>query len=244
MLIDVASGSAARNPSGAVSALSSANYSVTGCEFRLLQEMPPKTQLANMDYCFTSYDLFNDTIPQSTTRHNQEITSVSSKAMALFTTFEDQRYNSGIQSLGSNSYFTGIAADAPGFNINSVVYFINNKLYPLRAYDPKRNHDKVIQVNELVKALSTLGFAPKNLGNTDASNGNIQANRFLLARELARGDMVYNLQNAEPQLRIGFSGARGNDAYHNARHNTTMRTFVFSKKIIHIDGADGLTLEF
>ena len=148
MLIDVASGSVVRNPNGAVSALSSANYSVTGCEFRLLQEMPPKTQLANMDYCFTSYDLFNDTIPQSTTRHNQEITSVSSKAMALFTTFEDQRYNSGIQSLGSNSYFTGIAADAPGFNINSVVYFINNKLYPLRAYDPKRNHDKVIQVND------------------------------------------------------------------------------------------------
>ena len=146
--------------------------------------------------------------------------------------------------IGANSYYYGVEATSQGFNINSVVYFINNKLYPLRAYDPKRNVDKVIQVNELVKAMSTLGFKPKNLGNTDAFNGDIQANRFIIARELARGNMVYNLQNAEPQLRLGFSAARGADAYLQQRTNTTMRTYVFAKKIIHIDGDNGLTIEF
>ena len=63
------------------------------------------------------------------------------------------------------------------------------------------------------------------------------------ARELARGDSVFNLQNAEPQIRLGFSAVRGVDKYGSQIGNVRMKTFVFSKKILHIDGESGLSLE-
>ena len=68
-------------------------------------------------------------------------------------------------------------------------------------------------------------------------------NRYLHGRELARGDSVFNLQNAEPQIRLGFSAGRGTDDNGNAIGNLRMKTFVFSKKILHIDGEAGLSLE-
>jgi len=224
--------------------MTSANivYKVRGAEFRVLQEMPPDQKMANMDYVFTSYDLFRDTVPQTQQSFNQDITSVASKAVSLFTMYEDTQYDTYAK-FPLGHYNSGLTPDETGVNMNSVVYFINNKLYPLRAYNPSKFGDKVINTNELVKAFGTLGFVPKNLGSVKNCDLGLYTNRYLHARELARGDSVFNLQNAEPQIRIGFSAPRGTDKYGAQIGNIRMKTFVFSKKILHIDGETGLSLE-
>ncbi len=218
------------------------NYKVRNAEFRLLQEMPPNTKMANMDYVFTSYDLFRDTIPKSQTNFNQDITSVASKAVSLFTMYENPFYDA-LVNFPNGQYHQGTTPDETGINMNSIVYFINNKLYPLRAYNPSRYGDRVINQNELVKAFGTLNFAPKCLGSSKNADLGEYTNRYLHGRELARGDSVFNLQNAEPQIRLGFSAGRGDDDNGNAVGNLRMKTFVFSKKILHIDGDAGLSLE-
>ena len=114
---------------------------------------------------------------------------------------------------------------------------------PLRPYNPSRFADKVINQNELVKAFGTLKIPVKCLGCSEHSSLDFYTNRYLHARELSRGNSVFNLQNAEPQIRIGFSAIRGNDKYGNAIQNIKMNTFVFSKKILHIDGDNGLSIE-
>jgi len=221
---------------------SNISYKVRNAEFRLLQEMPPNTKMANMDYVFTSYDLFRDTVPKSQTNFNQDITSVASKAVSLFTLYENPFYD-GYTNFPNGHYYQGSTPDETGINMNSIVYFINNKLYPLRAYNPSRYGDRVINQNELVKAFGTLGFVPKILGSSKNADLGEYTNRYLHGRELARGNSVFNLQNAEPQIRIGFSAGRGTDVQGNAVGNLRMKTFVFSKKILHIDGENGLSLE-
>lgn len=218
------------------------SYIVRNCEMRLLQEMPPDTKMSNLDYVFTSYDLFRDTIPQSQTHFNQDITSVASKAVSIFTMYENPAYDS-TASFPNSTYHEGINPDDDGINLNSLVYFINNKLYPLRAYNPSRFADRVINQNEVVKAFGTLNIAVKNLGSSSYADLGNYTNRYLHARELARGNSVFNLQNAEPQIRLGFSGARGTDRLSQQVGNLRMKTYVFSKKILHIDGESGLTLE-
>tara|TARA_R110002073_G_scaffold234998_1_gene396148 strand:- start:3177 stop:4814 length:1638 start_codon:yes stop_codon:yes gene_type:complete len=217
-------------------------YRIRNAEFRLLQEMPPDTKMKTVDYVFTSYDLFRDSVPQSQTSFNQDVTSVASKAVSLFTMYEDPQYD-GIVNFPQQSYYQGLAPSELGVNLNSVVYFINNKLYPLRPYNPQRFNDKVINQNEVVKAFGTLNIAVKSLGSGEHSSLDCYTNRYLHARELARGNSVFNLQNAEPQIRIGFSGPRGNDKFAKQIGNIKMNTYVFSKKILHIDGETGLSLE-
>jgi len=218
------------------------SYKITGAEFRVLQEMPPSQKMTTTDYVFTSYDLFRDTIPQTQLNYNADITSVASKAVSLFTMYEDPQYDA-VASFPHGHYYAGLNPDEAGVNMNSVVYFINNKLYPLRAYNPARYGDRVINQNEVVKAFGTLSIPVKCLGDgSNASLGNY-TNRYLHARELARGQSVFNLQNAEPQIRVGFSAPRDNDKFGNQIGNIRMNTFVFSKKILHIDGDTGLTLE-
>ena len=109
-------------------------------------------------------------------------------------------------------------------HLNDIVYFINNRLYPLRSYNPQNKKDKVLNTNELVKAFKALGKQPLNLGSADFGDLENYANTPLIARELARNGMVFDLRNAEPELRIAFSQARANILRAN--------TFVFSKKII------------
>tara|TARA_R110000744_G_scaffold361588_1_gene469376 strand:+ start:2880 stop:4541 length:1662 start_codon:yes stop_codon:yes gene_type:complete len=221
----------------------SANYRVTNCEMRVLQEMPPDTKMANMDYTYTTYDVFNDVIPQTALRHNQDITSVASKAKALFTLYENPQHIGSNVFLDSNSYYTGISPANGGINMNEIVYFINNKLYPLRPYNPSPTADKIINQNEVVKGFSAINKAVRSLGNTLGPSMDIYTNRYLHARELARGyNNVFSLQNAEPQIRIGFSGARGKNYKDDQLSNLNMRTYVFSKKVIQIDGDSGLTV--
>ena len=223
--------------------ISSASYKITNCEMRVLQEMPPDDKMKNMDYVFTTYDVFNDVIPQTALRHNQDITSVASKAKAIFTLYEDPAKTGSNLKLDINNYYTGISPGNTGINMNEVVYFINNKLYPLRPYNPAPTKDKVINQNEVVKAFGAINKGVRSLGNTLGASLDIYSNRYLHARELARGyNNVFDLQNAEPQIRVGFSGARGTDFKGVQYTNLNMRTYVFSKKIIQIDGDSGLTV--
>lgn len=226
------------------SELLGANYKITNIEMRCLQESPMSPDLKNMKYVFTSYDVFNDNVPQTPLRHNQDVTSVASKAKAIFTSYEDPRHSNALSSLDMNSYYLGVTPSQIGVNMNEVVYFINNKLYPLRAYNPQVTADKVINQNELVKAFGAINKRVKSLGATNGTNQDCYTNKYLHARELARGDAVFDLRNAEPQIRIGFSAARTFDWRNTAFTNLTMTTLVFSKRVINIDGETGLTIEF
>ncbi len=217
-------------------------YKIKSCEFRLLQEMPPDDKMKNIEYVFTSYNLFRDSIPQTQVNFNQDVTSVASKAVSLFTMYEDPQYDT-MARWPAQHYTQGLAPDETGVNLNSIVYFINNKLYPLRAYNPQGKADKVINQNEVVKAFGTLNIPVKSLGINERGSLDIYSNRYLHARELARGNSVFNLQNAEPQIRVGFSAPRGQDKYGNQIGNIKMNTYVFSKKVLTIDGENGLSLE-
>ncbi len=223
---------------------SNLSYKITSAEFRLLQVLPPNQKMTDIDYVFTSYDVFRDTIPQTQTQFNQDITSVASKALSIFTTYEDPSTTGSVARQGRQEYINGLPPNENwGFNLNSVVYFINNKLYPLNAYNPQEKGDRVIAMNELVKAFGSINIPVKSLGSAVSTDLGLYTNRFLHARELARGSSVFNLQNAEPQIRLGFSGARGTDALSNQLGNVRMQSFVFSKKILRISGETGLVLE-
>jgi len=217
------------------------SYKVMGAELRLLQEIPPNQKMSNIDYVFTSYDVFRSTIPQTQLSFNQDVTSVASKALALFTMFEDTNRD-GVAQFPRNHDLTGLNNES-GFNLNSLVYFINNKLYPLTAYNPSGKGDRVIHINELVKAFGAINIPVKSLGSAKGADLDAYTNRYLLARELARGQSVFNLQNAEPQIRLGFSSARGSDEHTRQIGNVRMLTFVFSKKILRINGETGLSIE-
>ena len=215
-------------------------YKITNAEFKLLQEMPPDAQMKNIDYTFTSYDLFRTTIPKTQLNFNQDIQSVASKAISLFSRYEDPNYNTDLL-FPHTQYYEGQNPNK-GLNLNSIVYFINNKMYPLSAYNPSAGADKIINQNEVVKAFGTLNIAVKNLGSAEYLSLGGYTNRYLHARELARGNSVFDLQNAEPQIRLGFSAARDVDSLQRTINNIQMETLVFSKKILKIDGDTGLTL--
>ena len=63
-----------------------------------------------------------------------------------------------------------------------------------------------------------------SLGSADFGDLNGYSNKFLFSRELARQGFVFDLRNAEPEVRLQFSGVR----------NSVLRvnTFVFSKRIV------------
>tara|TARA_R110001592_G_scaffold43016_2_gene139723 strand:- start:319 stop:2019 length:1701 start_codon:yes stop_codon:yes gene_type:complete len=217
------------------------DYRVTNVEMRVMREDPPSAPMKNTEYIFTTYDMFRDTIPQNQSNFTSDITSTSSQALSIFTMYENP-LEVGNQDLGCSNYYSGLSAGEDGFDLNSVVYFINNKLYPLRAYNPQCVGDKVITQNELVKAFGTINRVPKCLGSAHGCDLNIYCNRFLHARELARGMAVFNLQNAEPQIRLGFNGNRSANMYGRPITSTNMYSFVFSKRTLQIDGDTGLTL--
>jgi len=213
------------------------DYLITNTEFRLLRVSVPSSPPKNMAYEFTTYDLFKDTIPSTQLNFNQEITSVASRALGIFTLFEDPRQtgSQALARLGQNGYYAGVSAGEQGVFMNDVVYFINNKLYPLNAYNVNPTGDKVIALNELVKAWSSIGVRCKSLGSGEFADLDVYTNRFMVARELARDGSVFNLQNAEPQLRLTFTAARNNDLYNaDPFTNINMLTYVFSKQVIQI----------
>jgi hypothetical protein len=181
-----------------------------------------------MKYQFTSWNLFVDTLPSASKIHQQEINSVATKATMINTIYVDPEKE---EQTAFSSYFTGEGPEES--NLSSVQYFLNNRLYPVQAYNPKPKQEKVISQNELLKALKTINKEPRSMGSSVAANLGKYSNTYSNARELARGDFVFNMLDAEGQMRLRFSAGRAN--------NFTMNTYVWSKKIVSITDA-GLTV--
>jgi hypothetical protein len=211
----------------------STSYKVKAAEMRVAVMMVPPAVIPSLKgalmYEFTSYDHFIDTIAATERRHQVPINSVASKARAVFSHFTDVNEETNMSIM---SYYSGMAPS--DMELNSVQYFINNRLYPLRAYNPDATQDKPIAVNELVKAMKVCGLAPINLGSNEGGNLNNYTNSFVIARELARGEYVADLRNAEPEIRLGFSATRTG--------NIRVNTFVFSRKVVNI-GVSGVAVE-
>jgi len=202
-------------------------------QFRLVQVAPNdmviKEMSKGLNYSFTTYDYFVDTITQSVRKHLIELNSVATKAVAVMTTFSN---GNQLEEQLFSSYFAG--EDANDLKMNSVQYFLKGRLAPVRAYDPRNNNEKIISQNELNKALQTLNVEPKDLGNTDGKNIENYTNCFTIARQLARRGYYYDLSNAEGQIRLGFTGAR--------TENQITNTFIWSQKVITVDPSGDLNV--
>ena len=205
--------------------LDDCNYKVSNVEFRLKQIVPPDgvadSLMRGINYEYMGYEVFMNNIPTGSLRHQIPINSVASKSVATFTILHDTSNGEG-EIHSSADMYNGILPNVA--NLNEVVYFINNRLYPLRAYNPQNKGDRVLATNELVKSFRALGVQPANLGNADFCDLENYTNTPLISRELAREGMVFDLRNAEPELRLSFSASRS--------HILRANTFVFSKKII------------
>lgn len=205
------------------------SYKVMNTEFRLCVVAPTQAQAKQLtsaiNYEFTTYDLFLDNISTSTLRHQVPIHSIASKAKCIMSMIYDVSNEKHIK---SQNYYAGLQDGRNGHQDNSynndVVFFINNKLYPLRSYNPLSRHDRVLNINENVKAWNAINMPIRSYG--EARKGQLEdyVNTHLISRELARGDFVFDLRNAEPELRLGFNIARQN--------NLRVQTFVWSKKIV------------
>ncbi len=205
------------------------SYKVMGTEMRLCVVAPTAAQASSLttaiNYEFTSYDLFLDNVATSTLRHQVPIHSVASKAKCIMSMLYDVTTEKHVS---AQNYYAGLQDGAVSrqhisYN-NDVVFFINNKLYPLRAYNPQSRADRVLNINENVKAWNAINTPIKSLGEATGGNLDDFVNTPLISRELARGDFTFDLRNSEPEVRLGFSGARG--------HNMRVNSFVWSKKIV------------
>ena len=207
----------------------SINYQVSNVMFRVCQVVPTAQQASDLrqslNYEFTTYDLFLDNIPTASMRHQVPINSVASKALAIMSIPYD---SSQERNMSNPQYYSGVSPTYSG--INSLQFFINNRLYPLRNYNPNHLGDRVLCLNETVKAMKAVGISPLCLGrniNSDLENYN---QTFILSRELARNGFVFDLRNAEAEIRLGFAAVPESTV---ARTNVLrVNTFVFSKKII------------
>lgn len=199
-------------------------------ELKVLSVVPMGMDMAkDLNYQFTSYDMFLSTLPTASRKHQVEVPSVATRAVAI--TSQYVRVGSESDSL-SSGYFVG---DAPSqTKLNEVQYYINNKLYPVRSYDPSEKKERIINQNENVKALSTINKEPKALGGAKAKDIEKYTNTYLNSRELAREDFVFNLRDAETQIRLGFSDGRPTTATDIKGGNRTIYTRVWSKKIVNI----------
>ena len=210
-------------------------YKLKNVELKVLQVIPPQNMMKGMikesQFDYISWDCFLDNLPQSSLSHQSDITSVASAAKSIFTHYvsvsnENNKY--------SQNYYTGVPPHRSF--LQSVQYFINNKLYPLKAYNPDAKADKVVNMNELVKAFKTIGKDVKRLGECRAGNICDYTNTYLHARELARGEQfVYNLKDAEPQIRLTFSNSRDQAVDTVTVGNTRIIHFVFSVKTIMVN---------
>jgi len=200
-------------------------------EFRLLSIAPPANLIDSMmkgfNYEFTSFDHFVDNIPANARKHLIELNTVATRGVGVMTSFSDVNDLGG---LVASSYYTGaVPAET---HLNSVVYFLKNRLVPVRPYNPGVTSEKVVALNELAKSWEAVNRDAKDLGNFDGPNGDHYTNTFLIGRQLARQPYYYDLGNAEGQIRLGFSAARTND--HLAD------TFIWSRKIISVSESGGV----
>ena len=215
---------------GSGTGIDAMNYQITNTEMRVAVVAPnPQQQkdlMKELTYEFTSYDLFLDNIGQATLRHQVPINSVSSKALGVVSIPYDANNE---RNESQQSYYNGNTPT--DMLINSVQFFINNKLYPLRNYNPNSLNDKVLAINENVKTLKAIGIPPRHLGANEYSMCEDYNNLYFVGRELARNGFVFDLRNAEAELRLGFSAARP------AGNRIRVNTYVFSKKVVETSPA-------
>ncbi len=209
------------------------SYQVTKCELRAVQIIAPpemeRKMLQGMKYPFITYSHFIDTIPSSSNRHVVDVPSVASRAKSMFSLLVDVNKETDQQ---QPHYLSGDPPSAS--NLNSVVYYIANRLHPLRPYDPRARRDRCLALNETSKAFSAINKMSLSLGSSAGSDLDGYTNPFLVSRELGRGQYSYDLRSAEPQIRLGFTGARNN--------NFRVHTFVFQENVIHVS-SDGVSIE-
>jgi hypothetical protein len=200
-------------------------------EFRVVSVQPPAGEVQSLvrgiDYQFTTFDLFFNTVPAAVRKHQIEIPSVATQAQCLMTFFHK---TSDEQHQDNSEYYTCLIPDE--INLSSVQYHIDGRLIPVRAYDPRHKNEKIIAQHEVAKALSTINREPQDLGNADGLNLENFTNTFMIARELARPPYVYPLAEAEPQIRLAFS--------QNTASSLTARTLVWSKKTVVADPSSGI----
>tara|TARA_A100000171_G_C2135723_1_gene150059 strand:- start:1364 stop:2989 length:1626 start_codon:yes stop_codon:yes gene_type:complete len=217
---------------------SNKSYTIKKAELKLLQVLPTQQMLKQTakesQVSYLSYDLFLDTLPTSSLSHQTEITSVANRAKAIFSLFSNTSKETDNSEKG---YYNGLVpnnvADARSMRMNSIQYFIDNKLYPLKEYNPQRTADKVQAHNEVIKAWSSINKPCRNLGDSKGSNMADYTNTFLVARELARENMVYPLKGSEAELRTKYDGVR--------TFNSRVFTYVFSEKVVNVAN-DGLSV--
>ena len=183
--------------------------------------LPP---MKNFQYQFTTYDLFLNTISSQSLNAQIEIQSVSTMAKSILTMYSD---------VGNNSLYTTNASIFQGLfpedtTINSIQYYLNNRYQPVRPYNPVVGKDMIINQHELKKALEVINKTPSNMGFNNAQNLDNYTCTYLHALRLATGDFIFDLSQAEPQIRLGFSEVRAN--------NIMATTMVFCNKIISVDG--------
>ena len=235
--IATAFATAANNRLFFTNASTQSTYKLKNVELKVLQVIPPKAMMKSIikesQFDFISWDCFLDNLPSSSLSHQSDITSVASAAKCIFTHYISVGHETKSHYM---NYYNG--QPPHNTNLNSVQYFINNKLYPLNAYNPQAKEDKVVNMNEVVKAFSAIGKQVKRLGDCRAGGICDYTNTYLHARELARGEQfVYNLKDAEPQIRMGFSGDRTAAATGGsyALNNCRIINWVFSVKTIMIN---------
>tara|TARA_R110000868_G_scaffold87498_2_gene244724 strand:+ start:8324 stop:10195 length:1872 start_codon:yes stop_codon:yes gene_type:complete len=199
-------------------------------ELKVLSVVPSGMDVGKeLNYQFTSYDMFLSTLPTASKRHQVEVPSVATRAVAITSNYvrvgsEDDNVSSGY-----------LVCDAPSqTKLNEVQYYINNKLYPVRSYNPQEKEERIINQNENVKALSTINKEPKSLGGAKRKDLEKYTNTYIHSRELAREDFVFNLRDAETQIRLGFSDGRPVSSTDIKGGNRTIFTRVWSKKIVNI----------
>lgn len=210
-----------------------ATYAIDALEYRVQQMIVPpqisqKLFKNGLDYSFRSWDLFFDSIPAASRRHQVEIPSVTSMGKSIMSHFT---FSSKEQDPNMPQYYTGAHPDE--LYLNSLQFFINNKQMPLRPYDPRRTRDRPQQLNELQKAFSAMGQKAKSFGIGSGSNLDGYSNTFLACRELARGRYVYSLREAEPSMRLAFTSTRD--------EVVRVDTLVWADKIINVS-AVGLSV--
>ncbi len=200
-------------------------------QFRVLSVAPPQDVIAKMGngfkYEFTSYDYHTSTLLASATRHQVELNSVATKAVCLMSSFSD---TSKYEGDNFSSYFAGAPPSLT--DLNGVQYFLNNRLAPVRQYNPELLNDKVIAMNETVKAFDSVSREAQDLGNDDGANLEAYTNTFLISRQLAKRPFYYDLKDAEGQIRLQFKNTP------TRTQPFQINTFIWSKKVVDV-ASDG-----
>jgi len=203
-------------------------YAIDSLEYRVQQVFPPKPLIdklmKGMMYSFRTYVPHYDNIPAGSRRYEVDIPSVTSMGKCLMTHFSSSTYD---EDPNMPQFYTGMTPD--DLKLNSLQYQINDKRFPLSAYDPRVLQDRPEVYNEIQKAFTYMGTGAYSFGTATGSNLNGYCNTFLACRGLAGANYVYPLRSANPEILLGFSASRD--------EIVRVNTFVWADKVISIQGS-------